>query len=154
MFQTAVALAFHMLGAVIWVGGMFAAYVCLRPATGTLEPPQRLALWRNFFATFFPWVWVSVLALLVSGYWMLVTDFGGFARAPLFINLMQTIGLIMIALFAWLFHGPWLKFKRAVDAQDWPAAASSLNRIRQIIVVNLPLGLIVAVIGGTGRYWG
>jgi uncharacterized membrane protein len=67
---------------------------------------------------------------------------------------MQSIGLIMIALFAWLFHGPWLKFKRAADAQEWPTAAANLNRIRQIIMINLPLGLIVAVIGGTGRYWG
>jgi uncharacterized membrane protein len=29
---TAVALAVHIFGAVIWVGGMFAIYVCLRPA--------------------------------------------------------------------------------------------------------------------------
>jgi uncharacterized membrane protein len=29
---TAVALALHIFGAVVWVGGMFAIYVCLRPA--------------------------------------------------------------------------------------------------------------------------
>ena len=154
MMETALALTLHILGAVVWVGGMFAAYVCLRPAAGSLEPPQRLRLWRSFFAKFFPWVWVSVLLLLASGYWMLLTTFGGFKGAPLYINLMQTIGLVMIALYVWLFHGPWLKFKRATDAQDWPAAAAQLNRIRQIIMVNLPLGLIVVVIGGTGRYWG
>ena len=32
MLETALALALHVLGAVVWVGGMFAAYVCLRPA--------------------------------------------------------------------------------------------------------------------------
>ena len=154
MQQTTLALAFHILGAVVWVGGMFAAYVCLRPAAGALEPPQRLRLWRNFFAKFLPWVWVCVLLLLASGYWLLLTSFGGFAHAPLYINLMQALGLIMVVLFVWLFHGPWLKFKRAADAQDWPAAAANLNRIRQIIMVNLPLGLIVVVIGGTGRFWG
>jgi uncharacterized membrane protein len=53
-----------------------------------------------------------------------------------------------------MFHGPWLKFKRAVDAQDWPAAGEQIELIRQIIMVNLPLGLIVVVIGGTGRFWG
>jgi len=147
------ALAFHMLSAVIWVGGMFAAYVCLRPAAGPLEPPQRLRLWRDFFAKFLPFVWASVLLLLASGYFMLITSFGGFAHAPLYINVMQGLGLIMVALFAWLFHGPWLAFKRAVDAQEWPKAAASLNLIRQIIMINLPLGLIVVVIGGTGRYW-
>jgi uncharacterized membrane protein len=154
MLGTTFALAFHVLGAVVWVGGMFAAYMCLRPAAGALEPPQRLRLWRAFFAKFFPWVWVAVVLLLLSGYWMLLTTFGGFAGAPPYIDLMQGIGWLVIALYLWLFHGPWLKFKRAVDAQDWPAAAAHLNRIRQVIMINLPLGLIVVVIGGTGRYWG
>jgi uncharacterized membrane protein len=154
MLHTTIALTFHILGAVVWVGGMFAAYVCLRPAAGALEPPQRLLLWRNFFAKFFPWVWVSVLLLLASGYWMLLTDFGGFAGAASYVNLMQALGLVMVALYVWLFHGPWLRFKRAVDAQDWPAAGAHLNRIRQIIMINLPLGLIVVFIGGTGRFWG
>jgi uncharacterized membrane protein len=147
-------LTLHILSAVIWVGGMFAAYLCLRPATGPLQAPEKFGVWRRFFARFFIWVWVSIVLLLATGYWMLVKDFGGFAGAPLYINLMQTLGLIMVALFAWLFHGPWLKFKRAVDAQDWPAAASHLNRIRQIIMINLPLGLIVVGLGGTGRFWG
>ena len=154
MWPTTLALTFHILGAVVWVGGMFAAYVCLRPATGSLEGPQRLQLWRGFFAKFFPWVWVSVILLLGSGYWMMLTTFGGFKGAPMYINIMQLLGLIMVALFLWLFHGPWLKFKRAVDAKDWAAAAPYLNRIRQIILINLPLGLIVVIIGGTGRFWG
>jgi uncharacterized membrane protein len=154
MHLLSLALALHILSAVVWVGGMFAAYLCLRPAAGGLEPPQRLTLWRGFFQRFFPWIWVAVVLLLASGYWMLVSTFGGFAKAPLYINLIQTIGLIMVALYAWLFHGPWLKFKRAVDAQQWPVAGAQLNRIRQIIAVNLPLGLIVVAIGGTGRFWG
>ena len=154
MLETSLALAFHILGAVVWVGGMFAAYVCLRPAAGALDTPQRLQLWRNFFAKFFPWIWVSVLLLLGSGYYMLLTTFGGFQGAPVYVNAMQTLGWIMILLYVFLFHGPWLKFKRAVDAQNQPAAGAELNRIRQIIMINLPLGLIVVVIGGTGRYWG
>lgn len=147
------ALTLHMLGAVVWVGGMFAAYVCLRPAAGGLEAPQRLRLWRGFFGKFFPWVWASVVLLLVTGYWMMVTYFGGFANTPPYINIMQGLGWVMIALYAWLFHGPWLKFKRAVDAEDWAGAGAQLNRIRQIIAINLPLGLIVVIVGGTGRYW-
>jgi uncharacterized membrane protein len=150
----ALAIALHILGAVVWVGGMFAIYVCLRPALGILEPPQRLRLMRVTFQKFFPWVWIAIVLLLASGYWMLFTTFGGFARAGSHIHLMQGIGWVMIALFVWLFHGPWLAFKRAVAAEDWPSAGASLNRIRQIIAVNLPLGLLVAVIGASGRYWG
>jgi uncharacterized membrane protein len=151
--MTVLALALHILGAVVWVGGMFAAYQCLRPAAGPLEPPVRLRLWRAFFQKFFPWVWVAILFLLVSGYWMVFKTFGGFAHIGMHVHLMQGIGWIMILLYLWLFHGPWLKFKRAVDAQDWPTAGANLNRIRQLIMINLPLGLIVVIVGATGRYW-
>ena len=150
----AIALALHILSAVVWVGGMFAAYMCLRPAAGPLETSQRLGLWRRFFAKFFPWVWASVVLLLATGFWMLIAYFGGFAHAPLYVNVMMTLGLVMVALYAWLFHGAWLKFKRAVDASDWAIAGAQLNRIRQIIAINLPLGLIVVIVGGTGRFWG
>jgi uncharacterized membrane protein len=152
--MTALALALHILGAVVWVGGMFAIYMSLRPALGTLEPPQRLKLMRVTFQTFFIWVWVAIVLLLASGYWMIFMTFGGFAGARLHIHLMQGIGWVMILLFVWLFHDPWLKLKRAVDAQDWPTAGANLNRIRQIIAINLPLGLLVVVIGASGRYWG
>jgi len=151
--MTAIALVLHIFGAVVWVGGMFAAYMCLRPAAGPLDPPQRLRLWRAFFQKFFPWVWLSILLLLGGGYWIVFVTFGGMAGARLPVHLMQGLGWVMIALFLWLFHGPWLKFKRAVDAEDWPAAGANLNRMRQIISVNMPLGLVVAMIGASGRYW-
>jgi uncharacterized membrane protein len=105
------------------------------------------------FQKFFPWVWTAVLLLLASGYSMLFILFGGFAGAGVHVHLMQGIGWLMVALFVWLFHGPWLAFKRAVDAEDWPSAGISLDRIRQIISINLPLGLIVVLIGASGRFW-
>src|SRR5438876_9890059 len=74
--MTALALALHILGAVVWVGGMFAIYVCLRPALGALEAPQRLRLMRTTCQNFFPWVWAAVLLLLASGYWMVSGTFG------------------------------------------------------------------------------
>src|SRR6266566_4289150 len=152
--MTILALALHILGGVVWVGGMFAIYMCLRPALGTLELPQRLRLMRVTFQKFFPWVWAAILLLLASGYWTVFMTFGGMAGVGLHVHLMQGIGWVMIALFAWLFHGPWLAFKRGVEAEDWSSASASLNRIRQIIAVNLPLGLLVVVIGASGRYWG
>jgi uncharacterized membrane protein len=147
------ALALHILSATVWVGGMFAANFCLRPSVEVLEPPQRLKLLRGFFGRFLPLVWVSAIVLVVTGYWMLVVYFGGFANAPPYINLMQALGWVMILLFAGLFHGPWLKFKRAVDAGDWPAASANLSHIRRIVAINLAIGLIVVIVGGSGRYW-
>ena len=152
--MAAVALAAHIFDAVIWVGGMFAIYVSLRPALSAVDPQHRLRLMQMTFQNFFPWVWAAVLLLLASGYWMVFGTFGGFSGVRLHVHLMQIVGWLMIALFVWLFHGPWLVFKRAVDAEDWPTAGANLNRIRQIIAVNLPLGLLVVVIGASGRYWG
>jgi uncharacterized membrane protein len=84
---------------------------------------------RVTFQKFFPWVWTAVLLLLASGYSMVFIVFGGFPGAGLHVHLMQGIGWLMIALFVWLFHGPWLAFKRAVDAEDWPSAGTSLDRM-------------------------
>ncbi len=50
-----IALLLHLLAAVVWVGGMFFAYVALRPvAAAQLEPPARLTLWAGVFKVFFP----------------------------------------------------------------------------------------------------
>ena len=51
----------HILAVLVWVGGMFFAYVILRPsAVITLQPPERLCLWDAVFKRFFGWVWVAI----------------------------------------------------------------------------------------------
>jgi uncharacterized membrane protein len=149
-----IGLIIHSLLAVIWVGGMFLAYVILRPSMQDLDPPVRLGLWRGVFRRFFPWVWMAVLGLLASGYFMLFYGFGGFAGAGMHIHIMHLTGLIMAALFLYLFHVPWLAFKRAVDAADYPTAAARLATIRRLVGANLALGLLTVAIGASGRYWG
>ena len=74
-------IALHILAAVIWVGGMFFAYMVLRPSAGPLEPPTRLALWRRVFGRFFPWVWASIAFCSSAAMRMLFLHFGGFAGA-------------------------------------------------------------------------
>jgi uncharacterized membrane protein len=147
-------LTLHILGAVVWVGGMFLAYMVLRPVTGTLEPPARLLLWRGVFERFFPWVWASIVALLLSGYGMLFLALGGFAGAGVHVHIMNLTGLVMMALFLHLYFAPWRRMQRALDAGDNAAAAQQLGQIRMIVAINLGLGLITSVIGASGRYWG
>jgi uncharacterized membrane protein len=149
-----IGLAFHVLAAIVWVGGMFFAYVVLRPAAGALESLPRLTLWRDVLARFFPWVWASVLALLLSGYGMLLFGLGGFAGAGLHVHLMQALGLVMMALFGHLYFVPWRRLQRALEQGDGAAAAGQLSQIRRIVLINLSLGLITAVIGASGRIWG
>lgn len=145
--------ALHALAAVIWVGGMFFAYMVLRPSSGPLEPPQRLGLWCRVFGRFFPWVWASIIVLLVSGYAMLFLRFGGFAGAPLHIHAMQLTGILMTLLFLHLYFAPWRRFSRAVQAGIFEQAGAALNQIRLIVATNLVLGLITVVAGASGRFW-
>lgn len=148
-----VLVALHALAAVVWVGGMFFAYLVLRPSAGPLDPPLRLALWNRVFSRFFPWVWASMIVLLVSGYAMLFIGFGGFAGAPPHINLMQATGILMMLLFLHLYFAPWRRFSRAVGAGAFEPAAAALNQIRRIVGINLVLGLVTVTLGASGRFW-
>lgn len=148
-----VGLTVHILCAVIWVGGMFFAHQCLRPSVGVLEPPVRLPLWHRVFTLFFPWVWISIIGLLASGYVMIFAGFGGFAGIPMHVNIMQGIGIIMMLIYLHLYFAPWKRYRRAVAASDFTAAARNLGQIRQLVTINLVLGLVTVVVGATGRYW-
>lgn len=140
MFQPLLVLL-HVLAAVVWVGGMFFAYQCLRPAAvATLEPPLRLALWRAVFGRFFPWVWAAVIVLILSGQAMTM-QLGGMAAAPLHVHVMLGIGYLMAAIYAYLYFMPYAALKRGVAAGEWPVAGAALNRIRILVGVNLTLGL-------------
>lgn len=143
----------HVLAAVVWVGGMFFAYVVLRPSAALLPSEMRLQLWHRVLSRFFPWVWASIVLLLVSGYGMVFLYLGGFAGAPLHIHVMQGIGIVMVLLFLHLFFAPWRRFGRAVEGGAFPEAATELGQIRRIVAVNLVLGLATIIVGASGRFW-
>lgn len=140
----------HVIGVVVWVGGMFFAYMALRPvAASVLEPPKRLTLWVGVFDRFFPYVWVSVMLILLSGLHML--SFLGGLGAPLYVLAMFVIGVVMMLIFFVVFFSPYKKLKQAVVAQNWKSGGAALGRIRQLIGINLLLGLITIVLAFLGR---
>ena len=141
----------HLASVALWVGGMFFAYVCLRPtAVELFEPPQRLRLWHGVFARFFVWVWAAVVLIPASGLVMLIQT--GFAHAPLSWHLMLTTGLVMVGIFVFVATGPYVLLKRAVGAEDWKAGGAALNRIRQWIGINLALGFVTIAIATLGQW--
>ncbi len=147
------ALTFHILAAIIWIGGMFFAHVVLRPSAGALEQPMRLALWGRVLGRFFMWVWLSIVALLVSGFVMVFIGYGGFAVLPANISLMMGVGVLMTAIFTYIYFGPWQRLRRGVAVADWPGAESSIKRIRRLVGVNLLLGLATVVLAAAGAYF-
>ncbi len=145
-------IALHLLSAVIWVGGMFFAYMCLRPvAASQLEPPIRLTLWVGTFGRFFPYIWVAIILLPLTGYVMMFKSFGGFA-APIYIHLMNGTGTVMILIYLHVFFAPYRRLRQAVLQQDWPTGGKKLGQIRKLVGFNMTLGIITVLIAGGGRY--
>jgi len=148
-----VALLIHLLAVVIWVGGMFFAHVMLRPvAASQLEPPVRLRLWVGVFGRFFPVVWGAILLILVTGFWIIFSVYGGMSALGMSVHLMLGLGIGMMLIFFHIFFSPYRKLKQAVDAQDWPAGAARLAKIRMLVGINTVLGLLVVAIASGGRY--
>ena len=137
----------HLLAALVWVGGMFFAWMILRPAAvAALEVPARLKLWLEVFPRFFYWVWAAVLVLPVTGVGMLHMRFSGFDSAPRYVHIMMGLYIAMLALFLRIQALQLPELRRAVEAQDWPNGGAVLGRIRRLVGLNLLLGLLLTSI--------
>jgi len=79
--------------------------------------------------------------------------FGGPATTPIYVHIMAVIGIVMMLLYLHLLFAPWRRFRAALDSGSLPEAAKSLNQIRMIVAINLLLGAVTVVVGGTGRFW-
>ena len=137
-------LLLHLLSAMAWIGGMFFAYFCLRPAAAAvLQPPLRLPLWTATFARFLPYTGFAVALLLASGLTMLLTV--GFRNAPVGWNVMFALGLVMAAVFVIVYARLFPMLRARCTAAAWPAAGQTLNQIRQLVALNLVLGVCTVI---------
>lgn len=149
----AIALTLHVLSVVIWVGGMFFAFMALRPvAAQLLDPPLRLQLWCNVFGRFFPWVTLAVGLILASGLWMIFGFYGGMGQSGIHIHIMLLLGLIMMAIYGHVYFAPFRGLKQAVEQKNWQEGGQKLGQIRKLIGINLILGLVVVAVATAGRY--
>lgn len=145
-----VLLALHVLAVVIWVGGMFFAYNALRPAAAeALEPPLRLTLWVATFRRFFPWVWLSIIIILISGFGMMLS----LPKPPTYIIVMAALAILMMAIFMIVYFVPYRRLKEAVKNEDWADGGMRLGRIRTLVGINTTIGLITIVVATAGKLW-
>jgi uncharacterized membrane protein len=143
-------LLIHLLSAMAWIGGMAFAYLYLRPAAAeVLQPPQRLPLWTATFARFLPSIAFAVALLLASGLTMFLHV--GFQKAPPGWSLMFGLGVVMAAIFSYVYGVLFPKLRAHVAAAAWPEAAQTLNHIRQLVAVNLVLGVVTVAAAVSAR---
>lgn len=145
----------HVLGAVLWVGGMAFALLALGPAArDALEGPQRLQLMQKVFRRFFLIVWHAMPVMLVTGWLLLFGWYGGFANVGWHVHVMQLTGILMAILFVAIAFGPWRAMRTSMASGDWSAAAAAMGRIRWMVAVNLALGLLTVAVAAWGRLGG
>ena len=147
-----ISIVLHILSAVVWVGGMFFAYMFLRPvAASQLEPPVRLTLWAGVFKKFFPFVWLSVLFLPLTGYLMIFDIWGSMGATPLYVHIMNGLGIFMILIYLHVYFAPFKRLNEAVIKQDWQEGGRNLNIIRKMVGINTVIGLITIIVVSAGR---
>src|SRR5271165_2210279 len=132
----------HVLGAVVWVGGMFFAMLIMRPALADLDAQRRVDVYRAAFHRFFRLIWLIMPGMLLTGYLMLFGEIGGFAEASWNVHLMHMLGLAMAAVFVAIWFGPYHQFRNG--------QGRAMEMIRAMIVANLVLGLATIVIATVG----
>ena len=113
-----------------------------------LPPADRLGLWSRVLGRFFRIVWVAIGAIVVSGFAMLLEV--GFAQAPRSWHVMAGVGLVMAAVFASIWFGPWRGLQQAVAEASWAQGAKAMNGIRQRVMLNLILGTLTAALATLG----
>ena len=146
----ALATTLHLLGIVVWVGGMFFANFALRPSVTALPPPQRLSLLAATLGRFFAWAGVAVVAVLVSGAW-LFHAMGAMSGASGAVHAMMGVGLVMALIYLYVVVSPYRALRTAVAGADWPAAGAAMARVRPLVAINLALGVATVVLGAFAR---
>lgn len=142
----------HVLSIIVWIGGMVFAHFFLRPAVAPLEPPVRLRLMHDVLGRFFRAVLVASTLALATGVWMVgrvakqAVQSGGSFEMPLAWTVMAALGTVMVAVFLFIRWGLYPRLGQAVGQSDWAAAGASLARIRQWVVINLALGMVIVVV--------
>ena len=119
---------------------------CCARSLGLLDATQRNSVQLQTLKRFLRLVWHVMPLVLVTGWAMEIFREGGFAGADWHVNAMQGLGLLMAALFAAIYFGPFQKARRALRPQ--PAA---FDRIRSLIGIKLVLGILVIVVASLGH---
>ena len=140
-----VVLALHIAAMAVWTGGLAYAVFVIRPSLGLLDPTPRMNVQLQTLRRFFRLVWHVMPIVILAGWAMIVGKEGGFAHAPWFVNTMQALGLLMAAVFAWVFFGPYRRLRRAIRPSQ-----AMVDNVRGLLVTDLALGgatIVVALLG-------
>jgi uncharacterized membrane protein len=138
----------HLAAAVVWLGGMFFALFCLRPAAASLPPPVRVPFMADVLGRFFNAVLAVVAVILGSGAALMgravqtTHQTGAAFNVPADWLVMAGLGLLMVVVFAYVRVVLFKRLRQAIVGQDWPSGGAALNEIRFWVAANLVFGTL------------
>jgi len=143
---------FHVISAVIWVGGMIAIRFAVHNAMQDIEKPElKLKIILNYLKSFFAIVRPAIGLLLVTAVFMTIGfGFKGTPLAPV-AHTKEALWVIMTILFV-LISLKRNKAQMYFDAKDYKSAKETLSLLSVFLIpANIILGIIALYLGITLR---
>lgn len=137
---------FHLVAAILWMGGMGFMLLALRPAVLKLDGPVRaqlmLTVWRRFFTV----VGIAIVLLLLTGVHLYSSAMQVGAGTP-GKHIMASIGILMFLIFGHIVFAGFRKYAQALAAADSAGAQRAAATIHTLVITNFCLGwLAIAAI--------
>ena len=116
-------------------------------AEDVLQPRHELILWRTTYRHFFRSIWLFIGIGSSTGYYGILSIYGGFADFSSYLYLMHIIGPIKVGIFCCLFFSSYRLFPRLIDGDVVTLASNFFEKIRLAMALNVVLGITFTVIG-------
>lgn len=132
----AVANFLHVIGVLIWIGGMFYTLFVLRPSLHVLGK-EKLLFVETVMGRFFLFVWGAIILLLITGGYRAHLHI----KSPLF-DLKLLIYAVMVVIFSIIYFVFFKKLK-SLPLEKKP---SIIQKITLLIRINFVLGILIIFI--------
>jgi uncharacterized membrane protein len=121
----------HLFFATLWVGGMAYTLLFLRPSLKSLPEGPKQSLVQNLYGRFFLGVWLSILALFITGFGLWHGYRKDFSSNFLF-HLKLLLFALMVLNFAYIYFFHYRKGK--------------LSAIPSLIAINFVFAILIYLI--------
>lgn len=142
----------HVLGAIVWVGGMIAIRLTVHPSLKSIDQPEiKLGKTLEIMGRLFNLVIPFILIILITAIIMIVAM--GFKESSLFpvVITKETIWTVMMVNFIFMYLKR-SKAQRLFNAGDLAAAKVQVALLPNILLpINLALGIVAIYLGVTLR---
>ena len=138
----------HVLGAIVWIGGMIAIRVAVHPAMQSIEDPEiRLGKTLMITERLFNLVMIFVILIVVTGLIMAIA-LGGHQGPDKAIFIFKEIIWTVMALNYTYMYVKRIRAQRRFNAGDLPGAKALVANIPNLLLpINIALGLVAVWLG-------